>query len=1566
MIVTFVNRWTSKISVLHLPSEISGKFWITEKQELNVLDIIGIEEINGEWVAVSNKNYSLVKTINVKENTVTTIESVILKPLGVYRVINSFTGEDYYFYTEPSTIDRVTFEKYYISKSISEISIGSDESNDIIYKMFGNSVSSVHARLERKNGKWKLYDKNSKNFTFYNDSILIDDSVDLEFGDIITILGLKIVIGLDFISINNPDSALIINNEEIKAFKLSSDKKNISKNVGVDISYFYRSPRLKHEIVSRQIKIEPPPQKQNENEIPIALTLGSSLTMGLASLANGVLTVYTTRLNGNDWLTCMPTLIMSGSMVIGTVLWPVFLKKATQKNSSAKEQKRYVRYMKYIGDLRAELNSEIDKQSRILKENYPTSIQCVNRAINQERNLWERSIFHGDFLNIRLGIGNVKLSVDLSFPDEKMTLVDDSLADEMFKLTQEEWDITQVPIAFSLYTNYLTGIVGSHKAIFNFFHSLVLQICTLHSYNEVKIVLIANEKNIDEWSYVRFLPHLFSDDRQERYVVTTLSEAQYIDMTFKKIIAERAEQTNDKNSNNIKIPHYVFIFLQDYRKVQIKSYQELIENAQKIGVSMLFFSEQYEALPRECQAIIEIDDNGNGKAYSNAMSSSDELKFQIDEFQDADVHWQYATMLANTYLEINSKSKLLPKSVTFLEMMNVSKVEHLNIIQRWRENDGSTTLATPIGIDSEGKHFMLDLHEEAHGPHGLIAGMTGSGKSEFIITYIISLALHYNPDTVAFLLIDYKGAGLTGAFENKDPEHGFRLPHLVGTITNLDGSAIQRALVSIETELKRRQEIFRETTQKYDTGTMNIYQYQKLHREGKVNVPLPHLFIVSDEFAELKDQKPEFMEKLISTARIGRSLGVHLILATQKPSGVVNEQIWSNSKFRVCLKVQERVDSVDVIKRPDAAALSVTGRFYLQVGYNELFSIGQSAWSGATYIPEQDFVKKDMREVALIDYSGNTIDSKKISSLYDIGVPDSTKKQKTQLTAIVNHIITVANGLSFKPYSLWEEPLPEQILISEISNDIPALNNLNEVRFLIGKWDNLYQRKQPVLTSSLTNDGNVVLYGAGGSGKQIFLQAAIDSMLMWYASDRLHLYILDFDSDVLKEYLGFPQVGDVISLDEGEKINNLFKTLEQKLRQRKKLLSTVGGSFNKYNDTHDEVLPSIVIVIHSYAKFAETYPNFVSRVADLLQGTKYGIYFIITTPEQNCFTSKVRQQLSQVYTLRLNQESDYSALFGGRTYGLYPQDYVGRGLTKKKIDGLDRDIFEFQVAKLSPDNDRKTVLVSLKKWCIQKCEGILPADKILVLPDKINIDTSGNVLFDIKNMFIGYDYSSMKPEYVNIADEYIHCIFASDQNSLIAFSQGFAEFIASALSTSHDSVYVLDPQGLYYEDSTQNYKYRSDELSNTLHELLQEAQCRNELLTAYEEGRDTNEDNIKFSLIVCIIVSYSGLQMKLSEEEWNIFLEILQYSRQLGFRFEVFSDSSSASFLNSDWYLHHAKDNTTLWIGDGLRTQTRVQWKGRLQEPLTGMSDTYGYAIRSGKTKLVKLISTYLKEEDEL
>ena len=471
------------------------------------------------------------------------------------------------------------------------------------------------------------------------------------------------------------------------------------------------------------------------------------------------------------------------------------------------------------------------------------------------------------------------------------------------------------------------------------------------------------------------IPHLFTDDKSLRFFATNNDEYKEVCYYLEKVYQNRIEKFKGDTKYEEFSQTYLII-TDNLKKVRdFDAIKHILENKKNYGFSLFVIDEKITNLPDQCTTFINVSDH-KGSLQSNS-NYNEPIEFNIDFLTEIDYE-ECAVKLSNIPIEIkNNEEGQLPDKLGFLEMYDVGKIEQLNARTRWIKSNPMFNLQVPVGIGKNGEKISIDLHEKYHGPHGLIAGMTGSGKSEFIITYILSMAINYHPYEVQFILIDYKGGGLAGAFENKNT--GLKLPHLVGAITNLDANEIKRSLASIESELKRRQALFNKAREISGESTIDIYKYQRMYREGIIDIPVSHLFIISDEFAELKNQEPEFMAQLISTARIGRSLGVHLILATQKPSGVVDPQIWSNTRFRICMRVQDKSDSNEVIKCPDAAFLKQTGRFYFQVGYNEVFVLGQAAWAGGKYVPAEKVnrtIDTSLNFVNNIGYSIKNVDTK--------------------------------------------------------------------------------------------------------------------------------------------------------------------------------------------------------------------------------------------------------------------------------------------------------------------------------------------------------------------------------------------------------------------------------------------------------------------------------------------------------------------------------------------------------------------------------------------------------------
>lgn len=429
----------------------------------------------------------------------------------------------------------------------------------------------------------------------------------------------------------------------------------------------------------------------------------------------------------------------------------------------------------------------------------------------------------------------------------------------------------------------------------------------------------------------------------------------------------------------------------------------------------------------------------------------------------------FSRQLSNFKVRENASNAAIPDMLTFLDMYKTSRVEDLDMYHKWLENRTYESMRSLIGQKAGEQPVYLDIHEKYHGHHGLVAGTTGSGKSETLQTYILSLVLNYHPHEVAFILIDYKGGGMAQSF--------IGLPHLAGVITNLGGNQTTRALLSINAENKRRQRTFNEYKIKH------IDAYIELYRNGEAEEPMPHLLIIADEFAELKKEQPDFVRALVSAARVGRSLGINLILATQKPSGVVDDEIWSNTRFRICLRVADKQDSNEMLKRTDAAYITGTGRGFLQVGNDEIFDEFQSGWSGAPYTPEVPFNDDSKAKAVIIGLTGK---------------PEAVKKKKkkkgdnvkkfTQLDAMVQYAANLAEENHIKPLrQIWLPPLPGLFYL----DDLELTWDEKQIKLPVGLADDPQNQRQFPVYLDFIRDGHLLICGSAGSGKTSLVQTIL-------------------------------------------------------------------------------------------------------------------------------------------------------------------------------------------------------------------------------------------------------------------------------------------------------------------------------------------------------------------------------------------------------------------------------------------------------------------------------------------
>ncbi|MBP5678410.1 MAG: type VII secretion protein EssC [Bacilli bacterium] len=1521
MIVRLIKK--KKIYNFTLPTKIAGNYWITDNDYLgNVRNLINVEEDNGRWKIKSDFETKIM-------SGEMEVESAYLKDYGLYFLKINTDNEYVILYCSP-TVDKESYRLRLRDKQ--ELLIGNYGKAPICFNF--PLVSREHAKLTYNDGVWIVQDLNSKYGTYVN-SIAIT-SRQLQYGDIIFIMGLKIIVLKDNLIINNIGNNLSIDNNYLESISSIVQKQSEFDNPDEETiefykedDYFYRAPRFKTGIIDADISIDPPPGKMDqEDNTPLIYTLGPMLTMAMSSMSTGI-TAMQGVINGTtDWNAAAPTLVMTGAMMGTMFIWPNLQRRFQKKQAKKAEKERNVKYLKYLESKKEKIQAEMKIQRQILIDNYLPLDQTKEIIYQKKRNLWEREIAQDDFLDLRLGIGATELKGKIGIPEEHFALKTDDLLKEVYKVGAESRTLESVPISLNFVTSNIVAVIGTATNKKQFIDGLILQMITYHSYEDLKLVVFTNSQNESSWEYLKVAPHCWNNEKSFRYFATNLDEAKEISLELEKEM--QARKFKDRNGamdisgdDYHSYRPYYLVITDDYKSVRdIELLKDIGGMPVNYGFSMVVISPRLVNIPNECKAFISIGDKKSG-VFENELVANKQKEFVADFDPTLNIY-ECCKIIANIPIDIAKQAQALPTSISFLEMCNVGMVEQLNILNRWKVNDPTKSLQTPVGFDKSRELFKLDLHEKAHGPHGLIAGMTGSGKSEFIITYVLSMSMNYHPYEVQFVLIDYKGGGLTGAFENR--ETGMKLPHLAGTITNLDTVEMNRSLASVQSELRKRQRLFNEARDKLNESTIDIYKYQNLYRRGLVEKPISHLFIISDEFAELKDQRPEFMEQLISTARIGRSLGVHLILATQKPSGVVNDQIWSNSKFRVCLRVQDKSDSMDMIKCPDAAELKNTGRFFLQVGYNELFAMGQAAWAGAQYYPTEKRKKKVDQSITIVDNVGTPIKS------LDTKQNDIMIQSKgEEITNIIKYIVTEAEKEKIEVEQLWLPRIPDVIYTDDLKKKYHYKPKRNIINPIIGEYDDPDNQAQNLLTLPLSELGNTIIFGSAGNGKELMLAGIIYSAITGHNSNEVNFYILDFGAETLTMFRNAPHVGEVILSGDAEKIANTFKFISNLLEERKKIFTDYNGSFDFYINHGGKQIPLVVVVINNVEAFIETYNDYEDLIGQMTRDClKYGIVFVFTTNGPNTVRYRLRQNFRQNVVLQFNDPGDYSSVIPG-VRKKEPSKAYGRGMIL--LDG----IFEFQTAFVYREEKMsdyiKVVSEKLNKVCTYQAPGIP------ILPDVVSQEYVAPVLGNLKTIPVGVTKETLAIATVDFNSKFMYNVTGDDITSEPGFILGF---IHNLLKVPNTEAIILDTNNILNDVKYENTIYSMD---NCI-----------EGIDALKNAMDMGDPSKTYFVV---LIAINVLLGKLGMEEKTQLTDMIGNSKQKGnIRYIIVDTIDVIKTINFEpWYKGNVDLAEGIWLGNGIGNQFTLKVTTNSRILRQEIDPGFGYIIKKGKAELMKLMS---------
>jgi len=771
------------------------------------------------------------------------------------------------------------------------------------------------------------------------------------------------------------------------------------------------------------------------------------------------------------------------------------------------------------------------------------------------------------------------------------------------------------PVTVSLAESGAIGLTGSadlRQAVANW---LVAQVATLHSPNNVRIVLLTTKNREANWSWIRWLPHCRPLAGQAAVALVGNDPGTTAARLAEVLETIGGRQAPGRRRDREPAPDFVVIVDNEVSR--------LPADAPAAGVFAIHLADTPDLLPADCRTVISVSDYGQVSVSVSGGSTA-----ATDSPDIVSLAW--AERIARTLAPIReAEVKRLPDAVRLLDLLDIKRPTGITIADRWRQNGSTKAL---IGMTDSGP-LAVDL--VADGPHALIAGTTGSGKSELLQAMVASLAAANRPDQMTFLLVDYKGGS---AFSNCAD-----LPHTVALLTDLDAHTVRRAVQSLSAELTRREYLLRAA------GAKDIEEYALQSQNGDLE-PLPRLLIVVDEFAAMVAVLPEFVSELVEIARRGRSLGIHLILATQRPAGVVTSDIRANTNLRMALRMVATADSTDVIEAPDAASIpaSAPGRGFLRAGYGRTLVPFQAARVGGS------FADKSVGLTPL--------------SWADLGRPPVLPRRRTvehgtDLESLVGAIGAAYRHLGLKaPVPPLQPPLPATVLLADLPapRQPAAEGTLPPVPY--GIEDIPSEQRQQAAAIDFASFGHLLAAGALHTGRTKLLVTIAGSIAARCSCADVHIYAIDYSGDgLLAPVAELPHCGALVNRVQADRTDRLIRRLRLEVRRRQELLAEAG--FGTIGEQRAAVpawrrLPHVVVLLNRWEAFVDAFEE--SEHLDLVRtifhdGARVGVHLVITGGRV-LLTERIAAMADDKLVFRLDDPSDYG--LAGLRPGWLPSEMV--------------------------------------------------------------------------------------------------------------------------------------------------------------------------------------------------------------------------------------------------------------------------------------------------------------------
>jgi DNA segregation ATPase FtsK/SpoIIIE, S-DNA-T family len=926
-----------------------------------------------------------------------------------------------------------------------------------------------------------------------------------------------------------------------------------------------------------------------------------------------------------------------------------------RKQGRVSHAKRMAAYREHKARIERDAQDALDAERIARRDECPDPAAILSIASGPRRRLWERRRTDPDYLLLRAGTADLPSAVELTDPER------DEHRRQVF------WTVPDAPVTVPLAERGVLGVAGPGELPRAVGRWLVAQTVTLHSPNDVQVYVLTDSSGRTSWEWIRWLPHSRPGPAGPEGAPAALigNDAESVAARIAELltlVSARQQALRESGQEEGRFGTEIVVVFDGSRKLRsLPGSIQILREGPRVGVYAICLDADERLLPAECHAVVA---TGPGGLRVGQMMAA-----TIDGVRPDQVSAGWCARLARSVAPIRDVSDDddaagLPDSSRLLDVLNLEPPTAEAIVARWNAG-GRSTLAL-VGESYDGP-FGIDIRKD--GPHGLVAGTTGSGKSELLQTIVASLAVANRPDEMTFVLVDYKGGS---AFADC-----VRLPHTVGMVTDLDTHLVQRALVSLSAELTRREHVLAAA------GAKDIEDYRRFSDRDSRLPPLPRLVIVIDEFASMVRELPDFVTGLVNIAQRGRSLGIHLILATQRPSGVVSGDIRANTNLRIALRVTDPAESADVIDAADAAQISKStpGRAYVRLGHTSLIPFQTARVGGRRPGAPAGSVIEDPW-VSLVRWA-------------DLGRPEPVRpaasrrehNEITDLKVLVEQVQRGVRRLGIEPqHSPWLPALPETLLLPDIT---PAIDgeeaSVGSGLAPFGIEDLPALQLQRPATLSLETFGHLMAAGAPRSGRSQLLRTIAGSLALANRCADVHMYGIDCGNGALGPLADLPHCGAVVGRTQAERATRLLGRLGAELSRRQELLAD--GGFADVDEQRAAVreterLPHIVVFLDRWEGFATTLGELdggtlteaITRI--LAEGASAGVHLVITG-DRSLVAGRMAALCEEKLAFRLAEKDDFAMV------GLRPRDMpddIPPGRAFRAGSGT-----EVQVALLGPD-----------------------------------------------------------------------------------------------------------------------------------------------------------------------------------------------------------------------------------------------------------------------------------------